>query len=127
MSRVTISEVENILPDGSQLKQHQIQAAIDAATCTVDQMVDSCGSHLNENCLKQVEKYLAAHYAAVTENTLTIKSENDPCSGGSVTYGFKFGEGIMGTPFGQTANTISGGCLGEMDKKPVDIITIGTI
>lgn len=127
MARVTIDNVTAILPTSTTLTGPQIQAAIEAATCLVDQVAESCGSHLSESCLIQIETYLAAHFASVTENTLSLKSEKDGCSGASVTYGFEFGEGIKGTPFGQMANTLSGGCLAEFDKTPINFISIGSI
>lgn len=123
MARTSVSAVRTILPAGSALTTPQIQSAIDAATCTVDKIADDCD--LTCACLQQVEKYTAAHFAAVTENTLSVKSEKDPCCGGSATYGFEFGEGIKGTPFGQMANTLSGGCLAELDKQPVGLYSIG--
>ena len=125
MARATISDSRSILPAASQLTDFQIQASIDAATCVVDQAAASCASHLSETCLLQVEIYLSVHYAAATENTLALSSETDPCGGGEATYGFKFGEGVKGTPFGQTANMLSGGCLAEFDKSPVDMFSIG--
>ena len=127
MARVTAADVKLILPTGSALTDPQIDATIAAATCVVDQLAASCGADLSTECLKQVELYLSAHYAAVTENTLTVQSETDPCCGGSVTYGFKFGEGVKGTPFGQMANTLSGGCLAEFDKQPAGMYSIGTL
>lgn len=124
--RVTSAEVRVILPEGTTLTDAQIDAAIMAATCSVDQIAAGCASDLSDDCLKQVELYLAAHYAAATENTLSIKSEKDPCCGGSATYGFQFGEGIRGTPFGQMANTLSHGCLAELDKQPAGLFSIGS-
>lgn len=121
----TVEQVRVILPVGTQLTDPQIQAAIDAAACVVDQAAASCASHLTDACLTQVHIYLSAHYAAATENTLTLSSESDPCSGGKATYGFKFGEGVKGTPFGQMANTLSGGCLAELDKQPTNMFSIG--
>lgn len=123
---VTVAEVRAILPSSTTLTNAQITEAIISAECVVDQLALSCGSHLSAECLKQVDKYLAAHFAAATENTLSIKSEKDPCCGGSVTYGFQFGEGILGTPFGQMANTLSCGCLAEFDKQPVNLFSIGS-
>ncbi len=120
MARVTASEVRAILPTSTTLTDPQIEAAIEAATCVVDQIAADCAA-----CLKQIELYLSAHFAAATENTLTLASETDPCSGGTATYGFKFGEGVKGTPFGQMANTLSGGCLAELDKAPVNLFSIG--
>lgn len=125
MARTTVEEVKAILPTETQLTDAQIQAAIDAATCVVDQAAASCASHLTDDCLIQVETWLSAHYAAAMENTLTLTSETDPCSGGKATYGFQFGEGVKGTPFGQMANTLSGGCLAELDKQPTELFSIG--
>lgn len=124
MSRATIDEVKTILPTGTGLTDSQIQASIDAATCVVDQIADSCAVHLSEECLTQVEIYLAAHYCAATELALSRTSEKDPC-GGSASYGFTMGEGVKGSPFGQLANTLSGGCLAELDKQPVSMLSIG--
>lgn len=123
--RTSIAEVRAILPAWTTLTDPQIQAAIDAATCVVDQIAEGCASHLSDACLLQVETYLAAHFAAVTENTLSLSSEKDACTGSSASYGFEFGEGVKGTPFGQMANTLSGGCLAEQDKQPVNILSIG--
>jgi hypothetical protein len=125
MPRATILEVRAILPESTQLTDAQIQAAIDAATCAVDRIAAGCAKFLSDECLKQVEIYLSAHFAAVTENTLSLSSETDSCSESSVVYGFKFGEGVKGTSFGQMANTLSGGCLAELDKKPARMFSVG--
>lgn len=122
----TVEQVKLILPAGSQLTDPQTQQSIDAAACSVDEVAASCGSHLTDACLTQVHIYLSAHYAAATENTLSLKSEKDGCSGDSASYGFMFGEGVKGTPFGQMANTLSGGCLAELDMRPANIYSIGS-
>lgn len=124
--RTTVQKVKDILPSTTILTDTNIQASIDAATCVVDQIAVSCGGDLSEACLLQIETYLAAHFAAVTENTLTLSSEADACSGSKAAYGFQFGEGVKGTPFGQMANTLSRGCLAEFDKQPVNMFSIGT-
>jgi hypothetical protein len=126
MPRVVASEVRATLPSYTTLTDPQLSAAIAAATCLVDQVAGGCGEDLTTDCLKQVELYLSAHYAAATENTLSLSSESDPCGGGKAVYGFQFGEGVKGTPFGQMANTLSGGCLAEFDKQPVNLFSIGT-
>lgn len=124
MPRTTVAEVRTILPSDTELTDPQIQASIDAANCIVDQIAGGCASHLPDKCLKQIETQLAAHYCAATENTLSLTSETDAC-GGKVSYGFKLGEGIKGSPFGQMANTLSHGCLAELDKQPVSFNSIG--
>lgn len=127
--RTSIAEVRAILPSDTQLVDTQIQAAIDAATCIVDRIADSyCGESLSAACLLQIETYLAAHFCAVTENTLSLSAESsDGCCTTSVKYGFKFGDGILGTPFGIMANTLSSGCLQEFDKSPANIFSIGSV
>ena len=127
MPRASEADVRKILPTSTQLTSDQINMAIVSANCIVDQIATGCASHLNDQCLKQIEIYLSAHYCAANENTLTLESEKDGCSDASVKYGFKFGEGVKGTPFGQMANTLSGGCLAEMDKQPVRFISLGTV
>ncbi len=122
----TVDQVKAILPASTELTDPQIQAAIDAAACLVDQIAVGCASGLTDACLTQVHIYLSAHFCAVTENALSLSSETDPCCGGSASYGFKFGEGVKGTPFGQMANTLSGGCLAEYDKQPAGIFSIGS-
>lgn len=127
MARTDVAKVMSILPSSTTLTTAQIQAAIDAATCVVDQIAAGCGSRLSDACLLQVETFLAAHYCAVTENTLSLQSEKDGCCGGEAVYGFKFGDGVMGTPFGQMANTLSGGCLLTQDKPMARLFSIGSI
>lgn len=124
----TVEQVRAILPPSTILTDAQIQAAIDAAKCVVDQLAAStCGAGLTDECLTQVHIYLSAHFCAATEFTLSLSSETDPCCGGRATYGFDLGEGIKGTPFGQMANTLSCGCLAEFDKQPINIVSLGTV
>ena len=127
MSRTTVAKVRVILPAGCGLGDAEIKAAIMAANCAVDQIAECCASDLNDDCLEMVETYLAAHFSAVTDNTLSMSGQKDGCSGDSVTYGFQFGEGVKGTPYGIMANTLSHGCLAQLDKMPVFLQSIGTL
>ena len=119
----TVVDVRAILPAGTGLTDSQITAVIAAASCVVDQVL-ACAAHITDACLTQIEIYLSAHYGAATELALSRTSEKDPC-GGSATYGFAMGEGVKGSPFGQLANTLSGGCLAELDKQPTALFAIG--
>lgn len=126
MVRVTATEVRVILPPDTELTDPQITAAILAANSMVNRIAAGCADDLLADDLKQVELYLSAHFAANTENSLSLSSESDPCCGGKATYGFQFGEGVKGTSFGQTANMLSGGCLAEFDKQPAGLLSIGS-
>lgn len=123
MALTNVVDVRVILPVHTALTDPQIQAAIDSASCIMEQLE----SELSATCQENIEKYLAAHFCCVTEFTLSLQSEKDACSGGSVVYGFDLGEGIMGSAFGQMANTLSGGELAEFDKISVAIHSIGSI
>lgn len=125
MARVTASEVLVILPEETTLKQPQVEAAITAATCLVDRLATA--TDLTTDCLKSVELYLSAHFGAASDPALSVSSEKEPHLKTSVTYGFKFGEGLMGTSFGQMANTLSGGALMELDKQPAGLFAIGSV
>lgn len=118
--------VREILPADTGLTDQQIQAAINASTCAMSQ-IDACLNYKNftSECKDIISQYLAAHFAACTENTLSLSGETDACCGGSARYGFQFGEGIMGTSFGQNANTISNGCVAALDAQPAGIFSIG--
>lgn len=125
MARATLEDVKTILPSDTQLTDPQIQASIEAAHFQVNKIAESCAAGLPEDHLTQIEIWLSAHNCASMENTLTLSSENDACSGSTASYGFKFGEGVKGTPYGMTANSLSCGCLAELDKAPVNLFTIG--
>lgn len=120
MATPTIDQVRNILPSATKLTDPQIQGSIDSSAC----VVDGLDSSLTDACLTQVNIYLAAHFAAVTESQIAMKSEKG-VHGNSAVYGFEVGKGIMGTPFGQVANTVSGGLLAELDKQPANMFAIG--
>lgn len=127
---ITIQDVRDILPPDVEavVSDDAIQAAIDASQCIIDQFSGTfCGVSYSEACLDQVHIYLAAHFLAVTNPTLTISSESsDECCRASVKYGWSFDKGILGTPFGQVANSLSCGCLQEWDKTPANIFSIGS-
>jgi hypothetical protein len=126
MARTDVVSVQAILPAGTTLTDPQVQAAINAATAVVDVVAAGRGEDWPPAPLLQIETYLAAHFAAVTDNTLTMSSETNPTCGASARYGFKFGTGMLGTPFGQMANTLSMGCLAELDKPAAGLYSIGS-
>lgn len=126
---ITPDDVRDILPTDITFTDAQIQAAIDASQCLLDQFSASyCGESFSAGCLDQIHLYLSAHFLAVTDPILTMSSESSSdCCKASVKYGWKFDKGILGTPFGMMANTLSGGCLQEYDKTPANIFSIGSL
>lgn len=127
-ARVTVQEVRDVLPAGVTLSDAQIELSIGLATCAVDALaLSSCGDTLSDDCLKNIELFLSLHSAAAFDAGLAaLTSEKDPCCGGSASYGFTSGTGLLSTRWGQMANTASGGCLAECDKQPAQLFSIGS-
>lgn len=123
MSRNAPAELKVIIPN-TNLDDTTLQAFLDAASIIVDQIEAGCGSDLSQDTLKQIELYLAAHYAASADPSISVKQEK--FENASKTYNTaEMGVGVMGTPFGNIANALSNGCLAEIDKPPAFFVTIG--
>ena len=88
---------------------------ITAANSVVNSINDKCGTDFDEATLGQIELFLAAHFVgAQTPLKIEEKFEN---------YSQKFSvgsqvlKGILTDKNGQIANTLSCGCLQELDKE----------
>ena len=86
----------------------------------------TCGALLLDTELKEVERWLSAHYASVSNPTLALQSEEfegakNVYSRGSV----RNATGVLSTQFGQMANQLSGGCLQELDKRKISLDALG--
>lgn len=107
--------------NGSTLDDAAIQPFVDAAMCIVNQ-IELCmnGKGIPADCQTTVAAWLAAHLMATagidsksrvkkreTFENYTVEWAQSTVEGG----------GVMSTTFGQTANTISGNCLTEYDKR----------
>lgn len=116
---------------GSTLTDPQIQPFVDAAACIMERAA-ACITRqgVTAACQDRAQAFLAAHL-------LTLSTVGQ--SGGSgvkrretfENYTVEFvvgsysGSGIMATPYGQAANSITGGCLQEVDKRPLQICFFG--
>lgn len=107
--------------NGSALDDTAIQPFIDAAVCIAEQ-IELCmnGKGLSESCQTTVTAYIAAHLMAMSgiDNSSRVKKretfENYTVEWAQAQV---TGSGVMSTTFGQAANTISGGCLQDIDKR----------
>lgn len=123
----TAQEVKDIT--GSTLADAVIQPFIDAAECLIDAAAECTTA--TDACQDMAHTYLSAHLL-VTSNvgkaSAQVKREKleDVYE---ATYSSNGGSGtdVLSTTFGETANMLMGGCLKELGKTPVDIISIGTI
>lgn len=111
-ARVTAVEVQNIIE--TDLSTGDIDAYISAATTIVDATV--VGS-LGDALLKEIERWLAAHYIASTREQMVKKAEGGPAS---ATFFGKDGLGLNGTPYGQQAIALDPtGKLSRLNKGTV--------
>lgn len=123
MARVTVTEVKAVIPNSS-ASDETIQAAIDAANILVNKIAAGCASGLTEEELTSVELYLSAHFVTVSDPGSSVSEEKFENSSRKYNVAQQ-GKGVLGTPFGQTANMLSGGCLQELDKRKPLIRTVG--
>lgn len=121
MARVTDAEVRLLIP-GTTIAD--LTPFINGASMMVDRLAASpCGSSLTSDQLKEIEKWLSAHFATVSDPSLGITSQT--IKGSSVTASrgnVNSMDGIMSTQFGQTANSLSGGCLYEISKPSPSVV-----
>ena len=123
-NRVSDSEVRLIIPDTSITN---LTPFITAANKVVDRMAASdCGSDLSDIELVEVETWLSAHYAAVSDPILAVKSIKFENSANEFSRGASSSmNGVMSTQYGQMANTLSDGCLIESDMRKTSFFSIG--
>ena len=97
---------------------------ITCANGQVDRLaLTPCGSDLTDAELECIEIYLSAHLAAQTDSGLAILSQKVEGSSVTASRGNVASQsGLMSTHFGQTANTLSGGCLQELEKRQPSLV-----
>lgn len=96
-----------------------VKPMITAASLIVDSLNEKCGTSFDEEHLKQIEMWLAAHFVGTIDPVLIReKFEN---SDNSYQVGSAALSGIMSDKYGQTANMLSGGCLAEFDQQAASV------
>ena len=124
----TVAQVKALT--GRTLADAVVQMFLDTAGCLLD-MIAECTADLSESSLTNAEVYLSAHLlvtSTVGQGSAMVARE---ALGGKYSVEYLLpaikGDGILGTPYGRVANTLTRGCLAELDKRPVAMYTIGTI
>lgn len=124
VNRVQDPEVRAIIPNTT---IECLTPFIDAANSIVNRLEASvCGAELSDDELLQVEKWLSAHYASVSDDSLkttSIKFENAAKSFSRGNSGSM--SGTLSTQYGQMANSLSGGCLVNFDLQKASFFTVG--
>lgn len=119
--RVTEQEVLDIMDSGIDLSSSQITAMITAASSVIDN-VFADDSTVTDAYLKELERWLSAHYIA---STLVRMAAKEKVGQAEVTYIGKWGEMLKSTPYGQVLLTIdTTGKLAKIGKKAVSMYAI---
>jgi len=102
------------------LTNFAVESYIDVAADIVDEL-DS-DTTLGDTRLELIERYLTAHLIAFTNERIGIREK---IGDAEITYAGKFGEEIMGTPWGQTAAMLdTSGTLRSIGKRKISIKAI---
>ena len=111
MARVSDAEVQAIKPT-----KFDTTPAIDCASLIVDDINAKCNKSFDDERLKCIELYLAAHFVGVSDPNAASRS----FEGASTRFqvGSQSLSGVMSDKYGQTANMLAEGCLQMMDLKP---------
>jgi len=117
--RVLPDEIKDVLVTA--LSNTEITIFIDAAHITVDALLDS--AVLSAKQLKEIERYLTAHFIASTKER-QIKSET--VDGAKTDYGQMLGKGLDSTTYGQMAKQLdtSGALSADLGQKSVQFFAI---
>lgn len=126
MSRNTPEELKVIIPATS-LVDPALQIYLDTADVLVTRLGTDNPGMFAENVLKNIELFLGAHYCTLSDPSLAVSREQFEGSSKSYQIGnISFsGNGLLGTKFGQSANTLSNGYLAEYDKTPSRVFVVG--
>lgn len=113
---------------GSTLEDSIIQPFIDAAGCVMAQVAD-CTADMTAACTDIAEAYVTAHLLTISpvgkgSGTITKETIRGKYSVEYLVSQVNKG-GILSSQWGQTANTMLGGCLAQIDKTPVSFHSIG--
>ncbi len=114
--RVSVLEVEEIIPMAADHRTIEHAFIADANTVVETNLL---GLGLRAAVLKMIEKYLAAHFAAITEERGGMLK--DKFGDGAVEFSDNYGEGFKGTRFGQMALSLdSTGTLRSILTSTID-------
>lgn len=117
--RVISSEVKLIID--TDLTDSEISSFIETANMVVDEVL-SDSTVLSTRQLKEIEKYLSAHFICVREGQAMAEGAD----AGNITYTRQKGKGLESTSYGQTAMALDEtGTLGaEVGKKDISIVAV---
>lgn len=122
MTRVSPAEVKEIKE--TDLSTTVIQIWIDAANTIVTAAISCIGS--GESLLTQVELFLSAHFIELLEPGSGSRIKREKTKNMEVEYAIKeVADEISETVYGRAANKLSRGCLKNLDKASIALLSVG--
>lgn len=125
MARVTPAEVKVIIDIN--LNDDAVFLWINAANMIVNDNVECIGN--DEDKLSQIELYLTAHFLSIrypSAGGYVVKSEKaEDLQTTYATSQSNVARDINNTVYGQMANTLSGGCLADMNDESISLCSLG--
>lgn len=123
MSRVTPADVKVIIP--TNLSDDAIRMWVTAANCIVSDNQDCING--SEETLSKIELYLSAHFLAMLNPAVGGVKTKEKAEQLETTYATSenISKIIDSTVYGQTANALSGGCLGDTNDTRTTLFSIG--
>ncbi len=120
MSRVTSTEVKTIID--TNLSDYVIQVWIDGANTIV---TDNC-TNSSETNKAQIELYLSAHFIGMLDPSVRGFITKEKVDVFETTYSnpITLSNIIDSTPYGTTANMLSGGCLAATTGKATSFCSL---
>lgn len=114
---------------GSTVDDSVISVFIDAAACIMGR-VSACTTArgVSAACIDQATAFLAAHLlttSSVGVDSAVVTKERFENWSIERAVGSYSGTGVLATPYGASANAITGGCLKEADKTPMQVCFFG--
>ena len=115
MARVTPEEVKAIV--NTSLDDSVVQTWINAANAIVNSKAECIGG--DEDLLKQIELMLSAHFVGMLDPEIRGFVTKEKLDVFETTYSnpVTMKNNIDNTPYGTTANMLSGGCLATTTEK----------
>jgi hypothetical protein len=118
--RVTATEVKEIM-DGLTATDSIIETFINAASAVIDS-VFSGDTTTGATLLKELERYLAAHFIA---STIFRQTSKEKLGEADVTYTGKWGENLASTSYGQTVRLLDlTGKMSQIGKSAASVFAV---
>ena len=116
---ITTDDVKLII--NTSLSDSQINQFISTAGLMLTRLVASCSTTFTSDEKDQIQLYITAHLITLREPLKT----SEKFEGWSQSLlRTSSGRGILSTPYGDTANMLSQGCLQNMDLAKVQVLYI---